>query len=370
MSDKFASLARNLVGLVAGMALALPFDAASKVLAPRGNFHLVVFFALLLGEWLIAALIHELGHALAASFTGRRVHAIAVKPIVYIVKERKFKWGSGGAMRGLGGFVLATVAPGADSRRGEAVFALGGALANVASGAIALAIVGGRFLGRGPYPLIGTFAVLSLVVAVFSLVPIWGPGLRRSDGAILMDALRRRVNPGREHIQRLVAMHYDGVPVARWDAASVAGLESAAVHDPKLREVVSPMLFQYYFARNDFVRARAILAPLASPYPDAPAWIKLGEAFFLAHLDKNGVAAQKILDKLKPAVRKHFSYWLCLAVTRDCFGDRDGVRAAIAKTRAFAAKQKVTLDSDDLALLSALERRAERSPADEAASAA
>lgn len=120
----------------------------------------------------------------------------------------------------------------------------------------------------------------------------------------------------------------------------------------------SPLLYTHFLAISDLTRARAALAKAASPYPDAPAWTKIGEAYFLAYVDKKGLEATKILDNL-PAKQRNFAYWRARAITLDLLADYKGVLAAVEKTRESATKSGVVLDRDDRALLSALELKAD-----------
>lgn len=226
MRDKIARFTRFFVGIISILALLPAFYTAGEALDPRGNFRLPLIGALYLGEWWLAALVYELGHALAAYNTGRRIHMVAVLPLGYLVKAQKFTWISKGGTGDIGGFVFATPKHSGDWRRGEVLYALGGILANLLSSALAFFVIGERLLGRGSDPFVGSFAVLSLVIAFLNLVPIWGPGLLRSDGAFLLDAMRGRGNPGRDRLSELTAMHVDGVPAADWDAALVRQIEN------------------------------------------------------------------------------------------------------------------------------------------------
>lgn len=360
MSDKFARCTRIFLGLLTILVLLPPFGAASEILVPRGGyFRLAVIGALYLGEGWFVILIHELGHALAAWVTRRRVHMICVFPIAYLFKARKFTLLPKQNMGDVGGFVLAMPEPSDDGRRGEALYVLGGVLANLATSAVTFATISTRLLGRNFDPFVGTFALLSLVVAIVNLLPIWGPGLARTDGAHLIDLIRGRRNPPRDRLVRLIAMQIDGVPPAKWNPDLIAQIEMDAKTDLPF-DVVFNLLYRHYLARGDVVRARMMLARIASP-PGAPAWTRIAEAFFIAYIDKNGPDAQKILSEIQPAQRD-FAYWRALAVTRDLLGDRDGALAAVKTVRQIAARDRLPLDNDDLTLWSTIERKTEMPP--------
>jgi hypothetical protein len=361
MSARIARFTRTFAGLIALFALLPPFAAAGQILDPREYFQLPLAGALYFGEFWIAVFVHEIGHAIAARMSARRLHIICVWPIAYLARAQRLTWFPKQGMGDIGGFVLATPSLGSDWRRGEVIFALGGVLANLASSAIAFAIIGGQFFGHRSDPFVGTFAVLSLVLAILNLVPIWGPRLARSDGAFFLDAIRRRQNPRRNRFTRLIAMQVDGVPPTEWDATLVEQVEIDAKEDPALEAACAP-LYRRYLALGDLGRARAMLARIASSYRDAPAWVRIDEAFFLAHVDRDGATAQKILDKVRGVAKWSYNYWRAVAVARDALGDHEGVLAAIGKARNVADLSKTLLDRDDLSLLNALQRKAEMAP--------
>jgi len=133
MSGRFARFTRISIGLLAILALLPPFVAAGEILNPSGSIRLPLVGVLYFGEYWVAVLLHELGHLAAAYMTGRRVHVIAVRPIAYLVKARKFTWSPQEGTGDVGGFVLATPGLESDECRGEIIFALGGVLASLAS---------------------------------------------------------------------------------------------------------------------------------------------------------------------------------------------------------------------------------------------
>jgi Zn-dependent protease len=354
MSDQLARFARSCVSIIAVLILLPPFYAASEFLDPRRRWGLAFIFVLYLVERWFVVLIHELGHALAAHATGRRIHIIAVWPIAYFVKRRRFdpspKAGSGD----VGGFVLSTSTNADRRRRDEALYALGGVLANFACSAIGFALIIDHLVGRIAEAFIGSFAVLSLVTGIHNLVPIWGPGFLRMDGAFFLDAILGRSNPARERLVQLSAMQIDGAPAASWDRALIEQIERDIPRDRRMQSA-SPLLYLYYFARRDLARAREILTQISSPYPDAPAWQKIGEAFFAAYLDNDGAAAQEFLDRVPRARRFTYSYWGVAALTRHLLGDHEGTRKAVAKARDFARNEPTPLPQDEEELLNALE---------------
>ncbi len=312
--------------------------------------------ALYLAESRLAFLIHELGHAAAALFIGRRTHIIAVLPISFLVKQKKFVFKNPIGTRDIGGFVFATPPVGGDWRRGEWIFILGGIAANAISSLVAFLLAESGNLGTSFQAAVGTFGLLSLVIAVINLVPIWGPRRLRSDGAHLIDILLGRVDRASERLAWLAAMNADGLRPRDWNAELVEQIEMD-VQNGLAQDDACGFLLAYYLGINDVIRARAMVGRLAKT-SDSDG-IKFDHAFLVAIVDRDGKTARAILDTVTPKARgKTYQYWRAFASACDVAGDMQGARAAVQSARRVAARAKAPLDEDDRDLLDAIEKRA------------
>jgi hypothetical protein len=337
-----------LVGFLPVLVFAHRFG--SGAFAPFG-IALVIYGA----EGWIASWAHELGHAAAAALTGRRIHAIAVFPLLYRPRTRKWTIYEDESL-GIVGFVLATPAPGRSCRSGERLYLAGGVLANFLAGGLALRL--GWFFPAGhlAVPFLTTFALVSLVVGIFNLLPLWGPGLRRTDGAALIDNLRGRPMEHRDRLRWLQGMEFDGVDPKNWDAGLIRQVESDLAAG-QASEPAYRLLYLHYMARHEFERAGTMLVGISNTASGVTDWMRIELAFLLA-MAKDGRGAMKWLDELGRGARRGFRYWRALALAEHRIGDVCAAADAADSARLAAEKEGHTLDSIDIAIFDAIDRRA------------
>ena len=132
--------------------------------------------------------VHEAGHALAVRHFGWKVTLFGVFPIAYRTKTKRFElWTL--PTGDLGGMVIFSTGSRVPTPAQTAMFAAAGPLAN-----FALAFVGFVLAYLFPHsgPVTGGIAVVSLFVGFGNLLPWQSRGGPKSDGAILLSALKKR----------------------------------------------------------------------------------------------------------------------------------------------------------------------------------
>lgn len=321
----------------------------------------VIGIALYLMQSWLAILVHESGHAAAAKLTGRRIHLFAVWPFVY--RPRAKQWFPFAGMQGqdFGGFVIATPSRPGDWHKGEAFFILGGALGNILTSALAfLAIATGLFGGAFNLAL-SALAVSSFTIALINLVPRSVTGGARTDGAHLLDMLLRRRDPALERAGWLSGREIDGVRTAELDPSLLRELE-ADISSGKAPEISYRFFYNHFLARSDVRRCLEILDLFVSRPEELSDWVRIERAFLIALLHKEGDEALQLLAAVSPAARSNYGYWRALAVARHAAEDRQGAIDAARHGREVVKNSRAELNDDDLALLAAIERGAERLP--------
>ncbi|HET7086922.1 MAG TPA: site-2 protease family protein [Rhizomicrobium sp.] len=147
------------------------------------------FFLLLYAMVLfIVVTVHEGGHALAVRHFGWKITLFAVFPIAYRTKTKRFElWTlpSGD----LGGAVTFSTGNRIRTPGQSAVLAAAGPLANLALAFAALALT---YLLPDLGPVTGGIAVASLFVGLGNLLPWQSRGGAKSDGAVLLSAIKKR----------------------------------------------------------------------------------------------------------------------------------------------------------------------------------
>jgi hypothetical protein len=248
-----------------------------------------------LGAWLLGAallvlafwlqvLLHEAGHALAGLASGLRPLAFGVGPLRL---ERagdgwRFRWGGG--LSGISGFAL--LLPSArrpPSRVEQAVYLLGGVLANALVSALALVALAAsppEFL-RG---LLVALAVTGLLLGVVNLVPFRSGGWL-SDGAGLWSLLRQ---PGLAFasisLQQAVQASVDGVRPRDWPAVLLPADDAPfGVHgEPALDTAIASMRLSRALDAGQATVAESAARYLHSAWPTAAPGLRPGLAAMLA----------------------------------------------------------------------------------------
>ncbi len=239
--------------------------------------------SLVLAFWL-QVLLHEAGHALAGLASGFRPLAFGVGPLRL---ERagdgwRFRWG--GNLSGISGFALLLPSAGRPASRGEqAIYLLGGVLANAAVAGLALWALAASppELLRG---LLVAVAATGLFLSVVNLVPFRSGGWL-SDGAGLWSLWRQ---PGLAlasiGLQQAVQASMDGTRPRDWPAVLLP-LDDApfGVHgEPGLDTAIASMRLSRALDRGRTDVAEAAARYLHSTWPTASPALRPGLAAMLA----------------------------------------------------------------------------------------
>jgi hypothetical protein len=344
-----ARLLQGVFAVIGALLILVPAMIASSVLG--WSNHPLLTFALVLGFWLLATLIHELGHAAMAWAVGWDVHVISVARINYLPKQWRFGALPQFRRSRLSGFVLATPADAAqwESRR-YLLFVLGGPLANAAVGVVCVGVLS---LARPESVfaiLVLCFGMSSFVYGLLNLIPVrWSSG-RRSDGARLIDYLFRRKRPQLAYARaRMSGLGIDGVPQRRWDPALAERVLSDD-HDPDwlLSAAAS------FLAAGRLAKALAAVRAVQAAKPGFEVPLPALVAFLIAMVDRDTAEARRWLAKCSGAEQNDFAYWRAHVVILAIEGRWDDARGAVAKARAVMATSLT--DEDDKRLLAAIEQ--------------
>jgi Zn-dependent protease len=302
--------------------------------------------------WALTTFVHEIGHAVAAKIIGWRVHIIAVKPFAFRPAQRKFGFAPRLKTADVGGFVFAT--PKLFSRRTkkEAVFLVGGAVANLLWGTIAL-ILAASFTASPKWSnVFGSLGLVSLIAGIFNLVPIWWEKDRGTDGALLWDLWRgRQLEEAERCFAWLSALYIDGVPLRLWPRELIAIAESVFASNATRRKI-DPFLVMYYMSVGRLSDARSLLerSEIGKAMPE----LAIGHALLLCIMDKQGARARDLLDGVPE--RYHGKYFFCRADAFAHFynGKEGEARAAAIRAEQLAMKQGLALGEEEKSILSAL----------------
>ncbi|HEY8947581.1 MAG TPA: site-2 protease family protein [Rhizomicrobium sp.] len=159
-----------------------------------GAVGLIAFVVLYAIDFWITVAAHEAGHAVAAYSFGWKISYVGVFPVAYRLEEKKFSsWTRSSG--DLGGVVAITATPG-KTRQKSAVVYCAGPVANFALAAIAvsLAMISPPAIGD----IVGSVAVMSLLVGIGNLIPWRARNGSKSDGAILLSLMKNRPLPKRK----------------------------------------------------------------------------------------------------------------------------------------------------------------------------
>lgn len=173
----------------------------------------------------VAVVVHELGHVLAALAVGARVLGVGVWPLWFARRRRGLRVHWGISVRGTAGLAFAIPDFRRDVRRQMIAFAAGGPSANVAAALPAFAWWLAGPAASTVSVAAFAFAVLSLAIGVVNLLPFTTPHF--SDGATIL-AWRR--NGAELDSSRRVLALYDaslrGVLASEIPGEDIAALES------------------------------------------------------------------------------------------------------------------------------------------------
>ena len=351
-----ATLARRSVGLVCFFLIFLSAVTAAAHVLPQSNAASGLGAILLFGFLFICVLIHELGHAIAAAAIGWRVHLIVVFKVGYRPTAHRFQLVSriGGA--DFAGFVLATPPVFGDWEKGRALYILGGPLANFVATIIMYSILGLVSLPDVWVGLLGGLALANLAMGFANLVPLWGPGVKRNDGATLLSiAMGTRVSPAMQIMGWLSGSSYDGIKARDWMPTLVEQLESAEVR-PEERVSRVLILVSHYLGLGQLERAHAFLESFPETADAQHPAITIERAFLVAMVERDAARAAVLLEAIPSRLRQsYFNFWRAQMVVYALQGDAVQARSAARRARRLARMRGGVIDDDDIALFSSVE---------------
>lgn len=157
----------------------------SLLMLQQGRPAFLVLYAVAL---FVVVAVHEGGHALAVRYFGWKVTLFAVFPIAYRTKTKRVEFWtlpSGD----LGGMVTFSTGSRIRTPGQTAMLAAAGPLANFALAFVGLVLA---YLFPRSGPVTGSIAVVSLFVGLGNLLPWQSRGGAKSDGAVLLSAVKKR----------------------------------------------------------------------------------------------------------------------------------------------------------------------------------
>jgi len=330
-------LAGGLVG--AGVArLGLP---ALEILPPGAGPALLIAFFVSLWPHIV---LHEAGHALAGLSRGMHALAFGVGPFrVERGGDDRWRWRHGGGIRGIGGFAALLPRDGRGlSRADQAMFLLGGPLANLATAAVCVACVvwlpmpawsAGAGLG---------IALCAAVIGLGNLVPMHMDGWR-SDGRGLLDLARRTPDAALQlQINQLMALSLANVRPRDWPAASIPAAD-AGIANTGLRQTARLLRLSHAIDRRDAGAARPEAAALAAAFEQAPAAFRPAIAVALASHAALLVGDRPLLAAWRARCEgglmdlSPYRAWLDAEIAR-LDGDAAAVRGHLDRARALAER--------------------------------
>jgi hypothetical protein len=163
-----------------------------------------VVLAGLVAAYILAVVIHELGHALAGWSVGYRLFQLAIGPLVFHRTPRGLVAQLRRTPAIFGGLCVSVPLDDHDLRRRDAIMVAGGSLANLLTALVVAVSL--MFLPALPAladTLLRMFGLLSAVIGLSELIPLQSNGLS-SDGEQLRRLARSGASAGRTTAIRLV----------------------------------------------------------------------------------------------------------------------------------------------------------------------
>ncbi|AWV05809.1 M50 family metallopeptidase [Marilutibacter maris] len=210
-------LVGGLVGMLSGR-MGIGPSAWIADWAPTASVPLALLFALLT-IW-PNIIVHEAGHALCGIARGMHAMAFGIGPLRLERGEHRWRFRRGAWLRGIGGF--AALLP--KGRRGlsrfdQACFFVGGPLANLATGVLALALLTSWTAPPAIASLLLGTALSALFFGALNLLPFQTQGWQ-SDGRQLLDLARHSPDAVvRQRLRQLMALTLAGVRPREWPEA-------------------------------------------------------------------------------------------------------------------------------------------------------
>jgi hypothetical protein len=276
--------------------------ATIAVLMAFPRFTVVYGFAVLGLCWLVATIVHEAGHALAALCVGWRPVVIAVRPFALrtigwtIARTRRIT-----VPKAKGWVALIPGGPAQATRRNFMIIIAAGPLASFGAAAVALAMVAvwpaSPILSRVSVPHIATgFAILSLYTGLFTALPFASAG-SVSDGWQLRALMKPDYDFIGTHPPRwLVTLNKACVRLREWPDWLIDLIESQGRDKPEFVPMVDALRIGKVLDRFDVPGddIRRMIARFRAEH-GATAWITAIDAYCLAVHGHDATGAAAIL---------------------------------------------------------------------------
>ncbi len=337
----------GLVGVVVGLVLGNSQGGGGPLIAAlraTDDWLLIVFIVLTIWP---QVLIHEAGHALGGLARGMQPLAFGAGPWRWERNEDRWRLRRGGGVAGLLGFaILVPRGERGQSRFDQAVYLLGGPLANLATLALMLVLATLPLATSSPVFaafITGTAGVAALL-GFSNLVPFETQGWR-SDGRNLVDLFRRSADAERmRRVRETLALTMAGVRPRDWPAESLPSLPADDEGTPSLIGINAiSQVFTHALDANDAPLARRcarLLAPNLAYAPEAMRpHLAVGMAVFAAQIerDRDLLAAWRPLCEGGLLDLTASRAWLD-AELATLSGDFEAARTALAQARTLAKR--------------------------------
>lgn len=202
--------------------------------------------------------LHEAGHALAGLSRGMRPYAFGIGRLRWERGLSGWRFRRGERVGGISGF--AALLPDGDrglSRPDQALYLLGGPLANLLVAVPALALLPQAGDSRVAASCLLGIAASGLLLGLVNLVPFHSQGWR-SDGRGLLDLLRRSPDAAlQQQVQQLLSLNMAGVRPRDWPEALVPPAETAS-SSPMLAANGALMRLSWAMDRGDDAAAAEV----------------------------------------------------------------------------------------------------------------
>ena len=279
---------------------------ASFTFSPPGVFGLIIQF---IAAFLIAILIHELGHVIGGKLAGYSFVMLTVGPFKWVREQERVRWRWNTSLNTFGGLAL-MIPPVAESEsRRMARFILGGPIASFCLGIFSILGIAliqttqshAAHVNQGAFFLV-IVAVIALLTGASTLIPYSTSGFA-SDGGQYLDLMRGGHRAERHLLMlTLSACSLNGRRPREWDAAPVARLlELAEQRMDQIAAAAHHYAFYYYLDLGQIDRAGAELdraLELKEAYPaelQPGLWLEL--AYFQARYRRDPEGAAESLKK-------------------------------------------------------------------------
>lgn len=277
--------------------------------------------------WVVAVLLHELGHMLAGHAQGMRLLFLTVGPVRarQTVSGLRFEWA--GFSHGFGGLTAMMPNLSAEPSRQLRVLVLGGPLVSLLLAGLGacLMLTDGVLRGHGVMVLLINGFILLITIVPMQVGPFLTDGaqylaLKRGSQEVLI----------RHQVMALYGQSLSGVRPHDWDPAILAALSAQTTAAARQQAVIAYMRYQHALDAGDIGAAESALNQLCERREEFGAGyaqaIAAEAAFFHARYRRDIESSQHWLDQsqggtVEPALRA-----LAAAAVASLKGDHAGAQ--------------------------------------------